>query len=131
MSTNKAVALDCKGDVVMWFTLPIVSQAGDTVSPVWINHVKYDYIGEDIEYGHVFREVAPASDSDEELVRYVLQYGGFCRECADSRVHGVCDHTGMPCNSDQCRAVIKHALRAWRYGVEHGFIKNPIQERSP
>lgn len=60
--------------------------------------------------------------ADKDAIAYVIRFGGMCRDCADTRVRGICDNSGMPCNSDVCRKVIAHALNAWRYGIKHGFI---------
>lgn len=64
--------------------------------------------------------------SDKEAIDYALHYGGMCRDCADTRVHGICDLSGMPCDPAPCRAVLKHALEAWRYGIKHKFCHNPL-----
>lgn len=60
--------------------------------------------------------------TDDELIRYALRFGGMCRDCADTAIRGICDHSGMPCSSDTNRKVIRHALEAWRYGVKHRFL---------
>jgi hypothetical protein len=65
---------------------------------------------------------------DKTAIDYALRYGGMCRDCADARVHGICDNSGMPCDPRICEKVIRHALGAWRYGVKHGFIANPLAE---
>lgn len=68
-----------------------------------------------------------STDNDESCIRYALRFGGMCRDCADTRVQGICDHSGMPCDPEICRKVLRHALAAWRYGVKHGYIANPIE----
>jgi len=64
--------------------------------------------------------------TDQDFINYALRYGGMCRDCADTRVRGICDTSGMPCDSSVCEKVIRHALGAWRYGIKHGFIDNPL-----
>lgn len=64
---------------------------------------------------------------DKAAINYALRYGGMCRDCADTRVPGICDTSGMPCDPSVCEKVIRHALGAWRYGIKHGFIANPLQ----
>jgi len=59
-----------------------------------------------------------------ETERYVLQYGGMCRDCADE--NGVCPNSRMPCGTDQRLAVVRHTLAALEYGVRNGFIENLI-----
>jgi len=59
----------------------------------------------------------------DDLVGYVLRYGGMCRDCAD--MDGVCQ-SGQPCDTDQRRAVVKHTVAALAYGIKHGFIANPF-----
>lgn len=59
----------------------------------------------------------------EELIGYVMRYGGMCRDCAD--MDGVCQ-SGQPCDTEQRRAVIKHTISALAYGIKHGFIANPF-----
>jgi hypothetical protein len=63
---------------------------------------------------------------DKTAIDYALRYGGMCRDCADSSVRGICDNSGMPCDPRVCEKVIRHALGAWRYGIKHGFIDNPL-----
>lgn len=64
--------------------------------------------------------VEPVGD---DLIGYVLRYGGMCRDCAD--MDGVCQ-SGQPCDTEQRRAVIKHTIAALAYGIKHGFIANPF-----
>lgn len=61
--------------------------------------------------------------SSEDLIGYVLRYGGMSRDCAD--LDGVCQ-SGQPCDTDQRRAVVKHTISALAYGIDHGFIANPF-----
>lgn len=67
--------------------------------------------------------------TDDELVRYALRYGGMCRDCADA--FGVCPTSGLPCDVEVRQKVTLHALKAWRYGVLHGFIDDPITRKEP
>lgn len=67
---------------------------------------------------------------DKAAIDYALRYGGMCRDCADTRVRGICDNSGMPCDPDVCRKVIAHALGAWRYGIKHGFVHDPLSARA-
>lgn len=64
--------------------------------------------------------VEPVAD---DLIGYVLRYGGMCRDCAD--MDGVCQ-SGQPCDNDQRRAVVKHTIAALAYGIKYGFIANPF-----
>jgi len=64
--------------------------------------------------------VEPVGD---ELIGYVLRYGGMCRDCAD--MDGVCQ-SGQPCDTEQRRAVVKHTISALAYGIKHGFIASPF-----
>lgn len=67
---------------------------------------------------------------DKAAIDYALRYGGMCRDCADTRVRGICDNSGMPCDPAVCRKVIAHALGAWHYGIKHGFVHNPLSARA-
>lgn len=35
--------------------------------------------------------------------------------------------TGMPCDPDESLKAAAHCLKAWQYGIAHGFIDNPFQ----
>lgn len=59
-------------------------------------------------------------------IDYALHYGSGCRDCADAAVRGVCDLNGTPCNPQVFRAAVKHALKAWEYGIKHGYMDNPF-----
>jgi hypothetical protein len=63
-------------------------------------------------------------DIMEALTTYVLRYGGMCRDCADE--NGTCPHSGMPCDPDVCRPVVRRTIKALAYGIEHGFIASPF-----
>lgn len=63
-------------------------------------------------------------DIMEALTSYVLRYGGMCRDCADE--NGTCPHSGMPCDPDVCRPVVRRTIQALAYGIEHGFIASPF-----
>lgn len=54
----------------------------------------------------------------QEIVDYVIRYGGRCRECADEK--GVCPGSGLPCADPE--KAIRHVLRAYKYGMANGFI---------
>ena len=56
----------------------------------------------------------------EELVDYVMQYGGNCRDCADQ--NGTCPHTGLPCEVVDARMAVRHVLAAVEYGRKHGYL---------
>ena len=62
---------------------------------------------------------------EEALIGYVMRYGGMCRDCAD--MDGVCQ-SGMPCDTDQRRAVIRHTIAALAYGINNGFIASPFTD---
>ena len=62
-----------------------------------------------------------------EIVRYVAQYGGRCRDCADTIVRPVCEGTGMPCGGAD--GAVRHVLSAINYGFSHGFLKFPPPAR--
>lgn len=61
-------------------------------------------------------------------IDYAMHYGSGCRDCADR--NGTCDNE-TPCNPEVFRAVVAHTLKAWRYGVKHGYIDNPLSEPTP
>lgn len=69
------------------------------------------------------RAPLPEEAASDDVIGYVLRYGGMCRDCAD--MDGVCQ-SGQPCDTDQRRAVVKHTISALAYGIEHGFIANPF-----
>jgi hypothetical protein len=76
-------------------------------------------------------ESGEAVVDDKAAIDYALRYGGMCRDCADTRVRGICDNSGMPCDSEVCRKVITHALGAWRYGLKHGYLAaSPVTEQA-
>jgi hypothetical protein len=61
---------------------------------------------------------------------YASHYGGRCRGCADE--NGVCPTSGMPCDPDERLRAAAHCLKAWKYGIEHGYMDNPfIPSASP
>lgn len=64
----------------------------------------------------------------DDPIEYAIRYGGRCRECADSAIWGVCDTNGAPCDPAVFRAAINHALKAWTYGIAHGFTTNPLPD---
>lgn len=70
-----------------------------------------------------------AAQTFDQIVSYVLRYGGKCRDCAD--VDGICPNTDMPCGFELKTAVIKHTLKALEYGMSHGFIENPFSLPAP
>ena len=55
----------------------------------------------------------------EELITYALRYGGPCRGCADE--DGTCPTTGIPCDAEVSRRVLRRAFAAWDYGAARGF----------
>lgn len=57
-------------------------------------------------------------------IDYALHYGGRCRDCADA--DGVCPSSGMPCDPAEARKAAGHVLKAWKYGIEHGYMGNPF-----
>lgn len=64
----------------------------------------------------------------QEVIDYISRYGGFCRDCADER--GICPQSGLPCD-DRTKA-IRHVLKAFNYGVKHGFLNEqdaPAKDR--
>lgn len=66
--------------------------------------------------------------SDNDVVNYIIRYGGSCRDCADN--DGVCDD-GTPCDPKTFGAVIKRTLKALEYGIKHGFVQNPFASTVP
>lgn len=56
-----------------------------------------------------------------ELVDYIAQYGGRCRDCADEV--GICPGSGLPC--DNATKAIRHVLKAINYGVANGYLPDP------
>lgn len=67
--------------------------------------------------------------ASEQVVSYVLRYGGRCRDCADE--DGICPTNGIPCEPEVKRAVINHTLKALGYGISHGFIADPFTRPAP
>ncbi|QIG65992.1 hypothetical protein phiOC_p350 [Ochrobactrum phage vB_OspM_OC] len=59
----------------------------------------------------------------DELVHYILRYGGRCRDCAD--MDGVCDR-GTPCDYIVHKSTIEWSLKAMEYGFKHKFVENPF-----
>lgn len=55
------------------------------------------------------------------VIRYIEQFGGRCRDCADH--DRVCPYRGLPCGDG--RSAIRHVLTALYYGTHHGFIREP------
>lgn len=53
----------------------------------------------------------------DELVEYLLHFGGRCRDCADE--NGVCPQTGIGCG--ERKKAIEYLLGALEYGTKHGF----------
>lgn len=60
----------------------------------------------------------------DELERYVLRYGGMCRDCADE--NGTCPTSGIPCDTEIRLKMVRKTIEALRYGILHGFIENPF-----
>lgn len=59
----------------------------------------------------------------EELIEYILQYGGRCRDCADC--NGTCQDNGFTsCDQAVRRKQIAAHIRALQYGFQHGFISD-------
>lgn len=71
-------------------------------------------------------EGGEVKDGDSSPIEYALRYGGRCRECADTRVDGICDHSGIPCDVKTARKAIAHVISALRYGVAQGYLANPF-----
>lgn len=82
------------------------------------------------EVGHVLVAEAPHPDgprqrsADQDVVDYVMAYGGRCRGCADE--NGTCPTSGLPCISADARKAIAWVLDAIRYGVNQGFLASPM-----
>jgi len=57
-------------------------------------------------------------------IDYALHYGGRCRDCADA--DGVCPSSGIPCDPSEARKAAGHILKAWSYGIQHGYMENPF-----
>lgn len=62
-------------------------------------------------------------------IDYALHYGGRCRDCADA--DGVCPSSGMPCDPAEARKAAGHILKAWVYGIQHGYMENPLAASLP
>lgn len=62
-------------------------------------------------------------EPNADVVGYVARWGGDCRDCADE--NGVCPNSGLPCGG--ARKAIEHVIKALQYGVQHGYIANPLQ----
>ena len=68
------------------------------------------------------------SDLMKQAEGYVLRYGGMCRDCADE--NGTCPISGIVCDGDQRRKMVRRTLEALEYGSKHGFIKLPFSALS-
>lgn len=67
--------------------------------------------------------VTPASPfvrTTDEVVSYVMRYGGMCRGCADE--NGICPSVGLPCESAPARKAVRHVIEAVNYGLRHGYL---------
>jgi hypothetical protein len=53
----------------------------------------------------------------DQLIEYLMRYGGRCRDCADN--HGVCPLTGIGCG--ESRRAAEHFVKAMEYATKHGF----------
>lgn len=53
----------------------------------------------------------------DELIDFLVNYGGRCRDCADE--DGFCPQTGIGCG--QRRKAVEFILGAIDYGTKHGF----------
>lgn len=65
-------------------------------------------------------------EPERDIVGYVARWGGNCRDCADE--NGVCPNSGLPCGG--ARKAIEHVINALQYGVLHGYVSNPLTERT-
>lgn len=63
----------------------------------------------------------------EELIRYIVRYGGSCRDCADEA--GVCPSSGLPCEGAD--KAVRHVLTALNYGSKHGYLPSPSPPGEP
>lgn len=70
----------------------------------------------------------PVEPVQDDIIGYVLRYGGMCRDCAD--MDGIC-YSGIPCDTDQRRAMVRHTISALAYGIKHGFVVNPFPSPHP
>ncbi len=59
-----------------------------------------------------------------DVIRYIIRYGGNCRDCADH--DSICPTSGLPCG-DSAKA-ITHVLNAINYGTRHGYLKIEREE---
>ena len=53
----------------------------------------------------------------DELLHFLIRYGGNCRDCADE--NGFCPRTGIGCG--ERRKACEFILGALEYGTEHNF----------
>lgn len=60
----------------------------------------------------------------KELVDYVMQFGGRCRDCADDGP--ICPSNGLPCGSKEARQGVGHVIKALAFGIKHGYLSNPF-----
>lgn len=68
-------------------------------------------------------EELPKLEFTADHVKYVQHYRGRCRDCADT--NGICPNSGLPC-ADGDKA-IQFVLDALTYGVNHGYVTNPVK----
>ncbi|MDR3502906.1 MAG: hypothetical protein P4L79_10010 [Legionella sp.] len=58
----------------------------------------------------------------EDTLRYVLRYGGNCRDC-ELMDGEICSTSGLPCRGS--RKAVKWVLDALNYGVSNGYLPAP------
>jgi len=76
--------------------------------------------------------VTPASPfvrATDEVVGYVMRYGGMCRDCADE--NGICPRAGLPCESAPARKAVRHVIEAVNYGLRHGYLSRAANAPMP
>lgn len=84
------------------------AHAAEGVSPPVTAHPASEFI----------KDAIPAT---KKIIDYIARYGGACRDCGDE--DGICPASGLPCGG--AAKAIRHVLKAYNYGVAHGFIEPP------
>lgn len=64
-----------------------------------------------------------------DIIEYVAQYGGRCRDCADE--DGICPSSGLACDTHLERKAIAHVLRAVSYGINRGYVSTVLSASQP
>ncbi|MFT3679447.1 MAG: hypothetical protein QM791_04190 [Ferruginibacter sp.] len=65
-----------------------------------------------------------------ELWSLLDERQGFCRDCADCKVHGICDNDGMPCDPQEYAITMIKRLKAGASPVPPAQAQEEIQGKA-